>query len=162
MQLDLMPFSTFVCLPYRTLEEEAVDRVIPQFGGAQNRPHPALNIEFLHSRDGRGSDQWFPQTYQRWHALWATGCLRLYSLLIPAPTADFIQWWILAARRYLVLANHFHRVPPDEIPVEATQRQFGPHTARPNVPHVPDNRRPWRRMMLGRGPPLGTSSDWKT
>ncbi|MED6131894.1 hypothetical protein PIB30_014342 [Stylosanthes scabra] len=86
-QLDLMPFSAFVCLPYRTLEVDAVldqrilqeehralwcsivsliyfgtiewhqvDRVIPQFGGVQNRPHPTLNIDFLHAKDGRGSD----------------------------------------------------------------------------------------------------------
>ncbi|MED6222315.1 hypothetical protein PIB30_063172 [Stylosanthes scabra] len=47
------------------------------------------------------------------------------------PTAYFIQSWILAARRYLVPADHFHRFPPDEIPVEATQRQLGPHSARP-------------------------------
>ncbi|MED6145940.1 hypothetical protein PIB30_029794 [Stylosanthes scabra] len=99
-QLDLMPFSEFVCLPYRTLQVEAVlnrrilqeehralwcsivpliyfgtiewhqvDRVISQFGGVQNRPHRALNIDFLHAKDGRGSDQWFPQTFQRWHGL---------------------------------------------------------------------------------------------
>ncbi|MED6173109.1 hypothetical protein PIB30_056247 [Stylosanthes scabra] len=67
----------------------------------------------------------------------------------PGPTADFIQWWILTARRYLVLADYFHRLPLDEIPVEATQRQSGPHPARPVVPHVPDNRRPGRRMMVG-------------
>ncbi|MED6121251.1 hypothetical protein PIB30_028354 [Stylosanthes scabra] len=122
-QLDLMPFNEFVCLPYRMLEVEAmldrrilqeehralwcsivpliyfgtiewhqVDRGIPQFGGVQNRPHPALNIDFLHAKDGRGSDQWFPQTFQRWHALWAT-------------------------RRYLVPANRFHHLPPDEIPL---------------------------------------------
>ncbi|MED6209286.1 hypothetical protein PIB30_053198 [Stylosanthes scabra] len=95
-QLDLMPFNEFVCLPYRTLEVEAVldrrilqeehralwcsivpliyfgtiewhqvDQLIPQFGGVQNRPHRALNIDFLNVKDGRGSDQWFPQTFRR-------------------------------------------------------------------------------------------------
>ncbi|MED6205529.1 hypothetical protein PIB30_018517 [Stylosanthes scabra] len=63
------------------------------------------------------------------------------------PTADFIRLWILAGMRYLVPADHFHHLPPDDIPVEATQRQSGPHPARPDVPHVPDNRRPARRMM---------------
>ncbi|MED6107127.1 hypothetical protein PIB30_011142 [Stylosanthes scabra] len=191
-QLDLMPFSAFVCLPYRTLEVEAVldrrilqgehralwcsivpliyfgtiewhqvHRVIPQFGGFQNRPYPALNIDFLHAKDGRGSDQWFPHTFQRWHALWVTRFQQLLEVVQsadPGPTADFIRWWILAAKRYLVPADRFHQLPPDEIPVEATQRQSGPHSARPDVPHVPDNRRPARRMMVGT---RTTARDWQ-
>ncbi|MED6147028.1 hypothetical protein PIB30_040136 [Stylosanthes scabra] len=64
---------------FRTIEWHQVDRVIPQFGGVQNRPHAALNIDFMHAKDGWGSDQWFPQTYQCWHGFWAT------SLLILAP-----------------------------------------------------------------------------
>ncbi|MED6189882.1 hypothetical protein PIB30_100341 [Stylosanthes scabra] len=133
----------------------------PLFGGVQNRLHPALNINFLHSRDGRGSDQWFPHTYQRWHALWATRFEQLFEVIQsadPDPIADFIQWWILAARRYLVPADHFHHLPPDEIPVEATQRQLGPHPAQPDVPHVPDNRQPGRRMMVGK---MTTARDWQ-
>ncbi|MED6223104.1 hypothetical protein PIB30_070771 [Stylosanthes scabra] len=124
----------------------------PLFGGVQNRPHPTLNIEFLHSRDGQGSDQWFSQTYQHWNALWATRFEQLFEVVQsadPGPTVDFIQWWILAARRYLVPADQFHRLPPDEIPIEATQRQSNPHPARPDVPHAPDNRQPRRRMMVG-------------
>ncbi|MED6156635.1 hypothetical protein PIB30_016181 [Stylosanthes scabra] len=165
-----MPFSSFVCFPYRTLEVEAVldqrilqeehralwcsivpliyfgtiewnqvDWVIPQSGGVQNRPHSALNIDFLHAKDRRGSDQ-------------------VVQSADPDPTADFIQWWILAARRYLVPADHFHHLPLDVIPVEATQRQSGPHPARPDVPHVPDNRRPARRMMVGM---RTTARDWQ-
>ncbi|MED6145526.1 hypothetical protein PIB30_026109 [Stylosanthes scabra] len=76
----------------------------------------------------------------------------------PGPTVDFIQWWILVARRYLVLADRFHHLLPDEIPVEATQRQSGPHPARPDVPHVPDNKRPGRRMMVGT---RTTARDWQ-
>ncbi|MED6220208.1 hypothetical protein PIB30_042718 [Stylosanthes scabra] len=191
-QLDLMPFSDFFCLPYRTLAVEVVldrsilqvdhralwcsivpliyfgtiewhqvDRVILHFGGVQNRPHLTLNIDFLHVKDGRGSDQWFPQTYQRWHGLWATRFEQLFNVAQsadPGPTTDFLQSWIFPARRYLVPANHFHCLPPDEIPVEATQTQSGPHPARPNVPHVPDNRRPGRRMMVGT---RTTARDWQ-
>ncbi|MED6200519.1 hypothetical protein PIB30_085927 [Stylosanthes scabra] len=143
------------------IEWHQVDRVIPQFGGVQNRPHPALNINFLHAKDGRGSDQRFPQTFQRWHALWATRFQQLFEVVQsadPGPTADFIQWWILADSRYLVPADRFHHLPPNEIPVEATQRQSGPHLVRPDVPHVPDNRRPARRMMVGT---RTTARDWQ-
>ncbi|MED6206810.1 hypothetical protein PIB30_030126 [Stylosanthes scabra] len=41
---------------FGTIEWHQVDWVIPQFGGVQNRPHPILNIDFLQSRDGRGSN----------------------------------------------------------------------------------------------------------
>ncbi|MED6119000.1 hypothetical protein PIB30_007890 [Stylosanthes scabra] len=60
--------------------------------------------------------------------------------------------------RYLVLADRFHNLPPDEIPVEATQRQLGPHSPRLDVSHVPDNRRPARRMMVGT---RTTARDWQ-
>ncbi|MED6160212.1 hypothetical protein PIB30_049252 [Stylosanthes scabra] len=146
---------------FGTIERHQVDREIPQFGGVQNRPHPALNIDFLHAKDGRGSDQWFPHTFQRWHALWATMFQHVFEVVQsanPGPTADFIQWWILAARRYLVPADRFHHLPPDEIPVEATQRQSGPHPARLDVPHVPNNRRLARRMMVGM---RTTARDWQ-
>ncbi|MED6108347.1 hypothetical protein PIB30_023115 [Stylosanthes scabra] len=133
----------------------------PQFGGVQNRPHRALSIDFLHAKDGRVSDQWFPQTFRHWHALWATRFEQLFQVLPsadPGPTADFIRWWILAGRRYLVPADRFHRLPPDEIPVEAVQRQSAPHPPRPDVPLVPDNRRPARRMMVGT---KTTARDWQ-
>ncbi|MED6214227.1 hypothetical protein PIB30_100916 [Stylosanthes scabra] len=59
----------------------------------------------------------------------------------PGPTADFIRWWILAGNRYLVPDDLFHRLPPDEIPVEAVQRQ-----------------RPAKRMMVGT---RTTARDWQ-
>ncbi|MED6107933.1 hypothetical protein PIB30_018774 [Stylosanthes scabra] len=133
----------------------------PLFGGAQNRPHPALTINFLHVKDRWGSDQWFPHTFQRWHALWATRFQHLFEVVQsvdPGPTADFIQWWILAAWRYLVPADRFHHLPPDEIPVEATQRQSGPYPARPNMSHVSNNRQPEKRMMVGT---RTTARDWQ-
>ncbi|MED6181533.1 hypothetical protein PIB30_020103 [Stylosanthes scabra] len=165
-QLDLMPFSEFVCLPYRTLAVEVVldrsilqedhralwcsivpliyfgtiewhqvDRVILQFGGVQNRPHPALNIDFLHAKTDGGVTSGFRRRISTGMDSGQPG-----MSADSGPAADFLQWWILAARRYLVPADHFHRLPPDEIPVEATQRQSGPHPARPDVLHVPDNR----------------------
>ncbi|MED6169873.1 hypothetical protein PIB30_025287 [Stylosanthes scabra] len=95
----------------------------------------------MHAKDGRGSDQWFPQTFAQ--------LFDVAQSADPGPTAYFLQWWIIAARRYLVLDGPYHRLPPDEIPVEAIQRQSAPHLERPDVPHVPDNRQLGRRMMVG-------------
>ncbi|MED6195024.1 hypothetical protein PIB30_034162, partial [Stylosanthes scabra] len=99
------------------------------FGGVQNRPRSPA-----------------PQ-----HRLHASRFVQLFDVaqsVDPGPSADFLQWWILAAKRYLVPAGPYHRLPPDEISIEATQRQSAPHPERPVVPHVLDNRRPGRRMMV--------------
>ncbi|MED6152246.1 hypothetical protein PIB30_090078 [Stylosanthes scabra] len=63
---------TSVCtlIYFGTIEWHQVDRVIPQFSGMQNYPHRPLNIDWLHARDGRGGDRWFPTTYQSWHGRW--------------------------------------------------------------------------------------------
>ncbi|MED6170263.1 hypothetical protein PIB30_029122 [Stylosanthes scabra] len=68
----------------------------------------------MHAKDGRGSDQWFPQTFAQLFDVAQSADL--------GPSADFLQWWILAVRRYLVPAGPYHRLPPDDIPVDATQR----------------------------------------
>ncbi|RYR70954.1 hypothetical protein Ahy_A02g005254 [Arachis hypogaea] len=39
---------------FAVVEWHQVDRVLPQFGGVQARPRPALNIDFLMLKDGRG------------------------------------------------------------------------------------------------------------
>ncbi|MED6186709.1 hypothetical protein PIB30_069348 [Stylosanthes scabra] len=126
-QLNLMSFRKFVYLPYRTQAVEVVlDRCILQ------EDHRALWCSIV------------PLLYFKtieWH-----------QSADPGPTVDFLQWWILDARRYLVPADSFHRLPPDEIPVEATLRQSAPHAARPFVPHVPDNKRLGRRMMAEDAP----------
>ncbi|MED6173362.1 hypothetical protein PIB30_058598 [Stylosanthes scabra] len=67
----------------------------------------------------------------------------------PSPSADFLRWWLLAGKRYLVSADALHQLPPDEIPFEATQRQTASHPQWSQVADVPDNRRPTRRMMVG-------------
>ncbi|RYR30615.1 hypothetical protein Ahy_B01g055364 [Arachis hypogaea] len=55
---------------FAVIEWHQIDRVLPQFGGVQPRPHPALNIDFLMSKDGRGGDRWFPYALQSWHLHW--------------------------------------------------------------------------------------------
>ncbi|MED6182643.1 hypothetical protein PIB30_030494 [Stylosanthes scabra] len=93
-----------------------------QFGGVQNALYRPLNIDFLHAKGGRGIDRWWPRHYQIWHG-----------------------------KRYLAPVDVFHQLAPDEIPVEATQRQTPPHPQRSQVADVPDNRRPGRRMMVATG-----------
>ncbi|MED6135350.1 hypothetical protein PIB30_045610 [Stylosanthes scabra] len=147
-QLDLMPFRE-------------VDRVIPRFGGLQNAPHQPLNIDFLHAKDGRGSDQWWPLKYQCWYGLWASRFAQLFDVAQsddPGSSADFFQWWFLTMMSYLIPAGPCHHLPADDIPVDATLRQSAPHPERPVVPDVPDNRRPTRRMMVGT---RTTARDWQ-
>ncbi|MED6156665.1 hypothetical protein PIB30_016402 [Stylosanthes scabra] len=138
-----------------------VDRVIPQFGGVQNVLHRPLNINFLHARDGRGIDRWWPQHYQIWHGLWATRFAQVLEVVQSndlGPSTDFLRWRYLAGKRYLVQADAFHQLPPNEIPVEAIQRQTPPHPQRSQVADAPDNMRPMRRMMVST---RTTARDWQ-
>ncbi|MED6134339.1 hypothetical protein PIB30_036192 [Stylosanthes scabra] len=157
----------FICLPYRTLEVEAV---LDQ--GILQEEHRALCLEGFRivltrpststscmRRTDAGMTSGFRTRFSADMHSWPPGMVfEVVQSADPGPAADFIQWWILVARRYLVPADRSHHLPPDKIPVEATKRQSGPHPARPDVPHVPDNRRPARRMMVGT---RTTARDWQ-
>ncbi|XP_025616527.1 serine/threonine-protein phosphatase 7 long form homolog [Arachis hypogaea] len=63
---------------FAAIEWHQVDRVLPQFGGVQHLPQPALNIDWLHAKDGRGGDRWFSTYYQEWHQHWEN---QLHSII---------------------------------------------------------------------------------
>ncbi|QHO52983.1 uncharacterized protein DS421_2g43900 [Arachis hypogaea] len=111
---------------FAAIEWHQVDRVLSQFGGVQHLPQPALNIDWLHAKDGRGGDRWFPTYYREWHQHWEN---RLHSVI-----------WV-------------ESLIPDPRPIVLTEeaRYRGSSQAPPRV-HVydrPDNRRVDRRRRIG-------------
>ncbi|RYR60943.1 hypothetical protein Ahy_A04g018030 [Arachis hypogaea] len=110
---------------FAVVEWHQVDRVLPQFGGVQACPRPALNIDFLMSKDSRGGDRWFPHHLQHWHLHWETHAdhvLRFDVVADPGPLHDFLEWWRQHEKRFLS-PEMYLRDPRDiPFPVEATQR----------------------------------------
>ncbi|MED6142292.1 hypothetical protein PIB30_112219, partial [Stylosanthes scabra] len=76
----------------------------------------------------------------------------------PGPSAGYLRWWFLAARRFLDPDDAFYPRPPDEIPPEAIQRVADTPVGGNQVDDVPDNRRPGRRRMVGT---RTTDRDWQ-
>ncbi|XP_020967329.1 serine/threonine-protein phosphatase 7 long form homolog [Arachis ipaensis] len=72
---------------FAVIEWHQIDRVLPQFGGVHPRPHPALNIDFLMSKDGRSGDRSFPYALQSWH--FHRGRLEITSLVYQPMTRPF-------------------------------------------------------------------------
>ncbi|RYR75041.1 hypothetical protein Ahy_A02g009749 [Arachis hypogaea] len=137
---------------FAVVEWHQVDRVLPQFGGVQPRPSPALNIDFLMSKDGRGGDRWFPTQYAEWHLHWqerAEHILQFDIVPDPGPSHDFLTWWYQHGKRFLspeMLLGDPRGIP---IPDEATQRGAGRLPDMDRVEDVPDRRRIERRARVG-------------
>ncbi|QHN77348.1 uncharacterized protein DS421_19g651880 [Arachis hypogaea] len=137
---------------FAVIEWHQIDRVLPQFGGVQPRPNPALNIDFLMSKDGRGGDRWFPYHLQKWHLYWddrAETVLRFDVVADPGPSHEFLEWWSQHGKRFLSLDMHLGDPRAVPIPVEASQQGAGrvPDMDRPE--DVPDRRRVERRARVG-------------
>ncbi|QHO02699.1 uncharacterized protein DS421_13g425980 [Arachis hypogaea] len=107
---------------FSVIEWHQVDRVLPQFGGVQPRPQPALNIDFLMSKDGRGD---------------------------PGTSHDFLDWWRQHGKRFLSPEMYLEDPRAVPIPVEATQRGARRVPEMDCVDDVLDRRRVERRARVG-------------
>ncbi|XP_072094207.1 serine/threonine-protein phosphatase 7 long form homolog [Arachis hypogaea] len=137
---------------FAVIEWHQIDRVLPQFGGVQPRPHPALDIDFLMSNNGRGGDRWFPFYLQKWHLLWdsrAESVLRFDVVADPGPSHEFLEWWSQHGKRFLSPETHLGDPRAVLIPVEASQRGPGQVPDMDRSEDMPDRRRFERRMGVG-------------
>ncbi|QHN81283.1 uncharacterized protein DS421_20g685490 [Arachis hypogaea] len=137
---------------FAVVEWHQVDRVLPQFGGVQPPPHPALNIDFLMSKDGRGGDRWFLSYLQHWHLHWekrADHMLRFDVVADPGPSHEFLTWWHQHGKRFLSPEMYLGDPRGIPIPVEATQRGAGRVPDMDRVDDVSDRRRVERRARVG-------------
>ncbi|RYR46066.1 hypothetical protein Ahy_A07g031824 isoform C [Arachis hypogaea] len=144
---------------FAAIEWHQVDRVLPQFGGVQHLPQPALNIDWLHAKDDRGGDRWFPTYYQEWHQFWENrlqSVIWVNRVLDPGPSAEYLEWWCHVAHRFLSPNVAFQDPRPIVLTEEA--RHKGSSQTPPRVHDLPgaepgdavDYRVPRRR---GRRPP---------
>ncbi|RYR20517.1 hypothetical protein Ahy_B03g065686 [Arachis hypogaea] len=144
--------SVTALIYFAVIEWHQIDRVLPQFGGVQAPPRPALNIDFLMSKDGRGGDRWFPSSMPKWHAYWDArhdSVLRFDVVADPGPSHQFLQWWSQYGKRFLAPDIDLGDPRSVPIPVEASQRGPGRVPDMDPPDDVPDRRRVERRMGVG-------------
>ncbi|RYR65420.1 hypothetical protein Ahy_A03g011352 [Arachis hypogaea] len=130
LRIDLLQARDFIWMSYSSSDvlqvvHPEIDRVLPQFGRVQPRPQPALNIDFLMSKDGRGGDRWFPYSLQFWHLYWesrADHVLRFDVIADPGPSHDFLDWWRQHGKRFLSPEMYLGDPRAVPIPVEEMQR----------------------------------------
>ncbi|RYR30275.1 hypothetical protein Ahy_B01g055082 [Arachis hypogaea] len=115
--------SVTALIYFAVIEWHQIDRVLPQFGGVQAPPRPALNIDFLMSKDGRGGDRWFPSSMPKWHAYWDArhdSVLRFDVVADPGPSHQFLQWWSQHGKRFLAPDTQLGDPRSVPIPVACT------------------------------------------
>ncbi|QHN81570.1 uncharacterized protein DS421_20g688020 [Arachis hypogaea] len=131
--------ANFIWMPYsspdvlQVVHQEVLEPRHTTLWRVQPRLQPALNIDFLMSKDGRGSDRWFPYSLQFWHLYWES-------------LADHHGKRFLSPEMYL---GDLRAVP---IPVEATQRGAGQVPDMDRVDDVPDR---WLDQAMDEGDAVG-------
>ncbi|RYR23618.1 hypothetical protein Ahy_B03g068815 [Arachis hypogaea] len=122
--LDRLHVHDFVWEPYSSPEVTAV-------------VHPEILVDehhWLHAKDGRGGDRWFPRYYQEWHQHWED---RFDSVILvdrvadPGPSAEYLDWWCRVAHRFLSPEVAFQDPRPILLTEEARHR--GSSQAPPRV-----------------------------
>ncbi|RYR01745.1 hypothetical protein Ahy_B06g080610 [Arachis hypogaea] len=137
---------------FAVIEWHQIDRVLPQFGGVQSRPQPALDIDFLMSKDGRCGDSWFSYNLQFWHLHWesqADHVLRFDIVPDPGLSHDFLDWWVQHGKRFM--SPELYLGDPRVVPIsiEVTQRGVGRVPDMDQVDDVLDRRRVEQRARAG-------------
>ncbi|RYQ88327.1 hypothetical protein Ahy_B09g095585 isoform G [Arachis hypogaea] len=146
---------------FAVIEWHQVDRVFPQLGGVQHLPEPMLNIEYLHSKDGRGGDRWFPTYYRTWHQHWddrVRSVLSVQRVPDPGPSPEYLDWWHRVAHRILSPGIAFADPRPTQVPDDAILRGSSQAPTRVPASDMPDNRRLERRRRIGT---RATDRDWR-
>ncbi|XP_072073858.1 serine/threonine-protein phosphatase 7 long form homolog [Arachis hypogaea] len=146
---------------FAVIEWHQVDRVFPQLGGVQHLPEPALNIEYLHSKDGRGGDRWFPTYYRTWHQHWdeqVRSVLSVQRVPDPTPSPEYLDWWHRVAHKILSPGIAFADPKPTQVPNDAILRGSSQAPTRVPVSDMPDNRRLEQRRCIGTH---ATYCDWR-
>ncbi|QHO54367.1 uncharacterized protein DS421_2g56140 [Arachis hypogaea] len=144
--------STTALIYFASIEWHQVDRVLSQLRGVQHISEPAINIDFLLSKDGRGPTRWFPEVFATWHQCWDDRRQSVPSFQLvpdPRPSAEYLDWWFRVARRFL---SHDHLLMDPRaggVPVDAPVRGHVAAPARQQGPNMPDNRRRATRARVG-------------